>query len=174
MENKENLVEEADKEIVENSQPDVENQNDVSEKKLPMRWHFFMICIYLYISAFLNFASGMLLLKGATDTKNINPAYLDNPALKSLDMKIGIASIAIAVFAFLTRQCLAHMKKIGPVLVLVLFVAELTLTTVYAYYSAAFTSDTSKMSVLGLSLLVYAALITGNRIYYRKRMDLFH
>ncbi len=163
--------------------------SDVSEETaqmaLPMKWYKFLIYFALFASAFLSFVSGLDCLTGNLFSGfgiSANDAYAEFEGLKQLLAGLGAVSIIYAVYVLITRFCLAKKMKIGPKLLIAMYiinpVINMVAEIVTANFLASHTGETlaqSGLSIMGIAfdLVVGAAIAYANKIYFDKRSALF-
>lgn len=163
--------------------------SDVSETTaqmaLPMKWYKFLIYFALFVSAILSFISGLDCLTGnifSTYGWSANEAYTEYEGLKPLLTAMGTVSIIYGMYQLATRFCLAKKMKIGPKLVIMMYIISPTISMVFEIAAASFISShtgqslsQSGLSVMGIvfNLAVGAAIAYANKIYFDRRSALF-
>ncbi len=163
--------------------------SDVSEKTaqmaLPMKWYKFLIYFALFASAILSFISGLDCLTGnlfGAFGWTADEAYAEFEGLKTLFTVSGIVSIMYAGYLLVTRYCLAKKMKIGPKLIMMMYVINTVINVVLSIASAyLIVLNTGKtwheagFSVIGLitDIAMGALLVYLNKVYFDKRSALF-
>ena len=159
-----------------------------------MNWYKFVIYFMLFLSALGNIISAVQHFTGSNITAmigepvNIEWIYAVFPSLRFLLYFCGIASLAMAVLAIITRQWLAHFDKRGITGLLLLYAGTGLISLIYiigfmSIFSPALGTLGSDefAAVMGVMIFFAIAIIAGavlmivlNRIYFRKRAHLFH
>ena len=141
--------------------------------KYPMKWYKFVIYVQLFLTALLNIGSAVSFFGGTQYQGNVDAVYETFPGMKTLDMLMGVASIAVAVFCVIVRQKLADFKKEGPDWYLILLGASAAISVLYLIAGTNITGinlmDSSSVS----SIVVSVVLIVVNKSYFDKRKELF-
>ena len=143
---------------------------------LGMGWYKFVIYFQLFASALINGIAGIVALTGAHYEGEADLVYTFIPSLSTVDKLYGIVLIALAVFAIIVRFQLAQFKKTGPKFYLLLLLISGIASLIYLIAAGAIVSDfgieieySSQIS----QLIVSAALLVANYIYFQKRSNLF-
>ena len=133
---------------------------------LGMGWYKFVIYFQLFASALINGIAGIVALTGAHYEGEADLVYTFIPSLSTVDKLYGIVLIALAVFAIIVRFQLAQFKKTGPKFYLLLLLISGIASLIYLIAAGAIVSQISQ-------LIVSAALLVANYIYFQKRSNLF-
>lgn len=142
--------------------------------QLPMKWFNFLTKFALIAGAVLNFLASLTYLTGTIESEgNVSPEYVYSmyPGLKFCDIFMGLALIAIGVFAIITRNKLAKFKADGPKSLYITYVLNIAAVIAYAVWTAVVTG-TFNFSVIG-SVVIEIGYIVLNYIYFNKRKQLF-
>lgn len=148
---------------------------------LNLGWFKFLINFLLIFSAIANVIGGIVYLTGASyeavEKGMAELVYVMFPALKGLDVFMGIVSFALAVLAIVIRFLLAGFKKIGPILLYVLYGLGIVINLVYLFAGAGI-MGVSVAEVIDIStitsLVVSVSMIIINAVYFTKRRELFN
>ena len=145
---------------------------------LPMNWYKFLIWVALWINAAVNIMSGIQYIRGGAQTEEMLAAF---PVLKTFDLFYGVLTVGMGVLALFTRFALANYRKNGPLLIVGLYTYGLVISLGYNAVVLGITASTydpveliiTGMSV-GISVIINAALIVCNHLYFKKRKRLFN
>ena len=141
-----------------------------------MKWFKFIIYFQLFASAVISVITAITMFTGAHYQGQADMVYRYFPGLKGLDVFYGIALIALAAFAIVTRQNLAKFRKNGPRFYFILIIASLALALIYSIAGSSILNvslgEVMDGSSVG-SLIGNIALLIINIIYFKKREDLF-
>ncbi len=146
---------------------------------LGMKWYNFVIYFLLFFSAVLNLYNGFQVFTGAHYDKAAgydgasDLIYRLYDGLKGADVMMGIACIALAVYAIIVRFALAGYKKNGPKMFIAMYVASIAINTIYALITSNITAIGffeiySPFSIIGSLIMIYA-----NIVYFRNRESMF-
>ncbi len=164
---------------------DEDVSDTTAQMALPMKWYKFLIYFGLIASAILSFISGLDCLTGNLFSgfgMSADEAYARFDGLKQLYTVFGVVNIMYALYLLATRFCLAKKMKIGPKLLIAMYIILLILNIsseiVGANFVASHTGQTltqSGLSIMGIvvELAVGIAMIYANKIYFDKRSALF-
>ena len=174
-------------EVTEKGSPDVfdASSKGTAPQAMPgMKWYKFLIYFLLFLNALVSIGDAARAFTGMDyHSEGVTPemVFAFYPGLKTVTMFSGIAGIALAVFAIVVRQELAHFKKRGPKDFLALYVVGLVLTLVIQLATGTIISG--KLGV-GLGEAVSFGQLAGacavrlvwillHRTYFEKRAFLF-
>ena len=154
-------------------------QQPVQQYPYPMNWYKFVIYFALFASAVLNGITGILHLTGGVWSMQGVEAewvYAVFPSLQVVDIFFGIASIALAAFAIVTRMQLAKFRKNGPKFLTICYVIGIVIALLYIILASAVTGipfgDLIDASTI-ISLVFSGAMLAANIVYFNKRASLF-
>lgn len=150
-----------------------ENMND-THQEMPMNWYKFLIYFALFLGAVSNAFTGIRALTGAQYGDSSSLVYAYFSSLKTIDIIMGIACLALAVFAIIVRQRLAQMKSDGPKLLLVLYGANVVITVVYILFVMMVVgSQVISLTDILPSIVTSIVMIFINKKYFDNRKHLF-
>ncbi len=143
----------------------------------PMKWYKFLIYFSLFASAVLNLISGVQMLTGSAYGDDAELVYAFFDGLKTLDVFMGLAMLALAALAIYTRFRLSGFCKNGPKMVMVLYAVDAALQLIYiigvnAILPSAVSGSIDMTSTI-TGIAVSAVMIWVNKIYFDKRASLF-
>lgn len=145
-----------------------------SQVQLPMNWYKFLIYVALFLGAIGNAYTGFQLLTGSHYEGMSSMVYAYYPSLKTIDIVVGAATIALAVFAIVVRQKLANFQSDGPRMLITLYVGSVAVSVIYLILvMGVIGSDVIEISTLMPSLSVSIVMAIVNKIYFDKRQHLF-
>ena len=147
-------------------------------RELPMRWYKFLIWVALPVSAVINIFGAIPYFSGMSQTEEILAQF---PILSTIDLFYGVLTLGLGALAVYTRIALAGYKKNAPSLVVGLYAYGLVISLCYNVAVLSITSSVydpvdliiTVMSV-GTSVIINAALVICNHIYFKKRKRLFN
>lgn len=142
---------------------------------LPMKWYKFLIYFSLFAAAVLNVANGVVLLNGSHYQGYADLVYAMFEGLKTLDMIVGIASIACGVFAIYVRMRLSGFYANGPQMLTYFYIASLLVNVVYVIGATSVLPASIEINdgSTYISIAVSIAMIIANKAYFDKRKHLF-
>lgn len=141
---------------------------------LPMNWYKFLIYFALFLGALSNANTGIQMVTGGHYDGYASYVYSYFPVLKTIDIVMGIACIAIAVFAIVVRQKLANYKMDGPKMLLYLYLANMAISLVYVLLLMMIVgSEFVDFTLILPSVVVSVIMIFVNKTYFDKRSHLF-
>ena len=146
----------------------------------PLAWFKFLIYFALFASGVLNIIAGFLSLTGGKYGIFAEAYYRYFDGLQIVDIIVGLASIALGVFAIYVRFRLAKFCADGPKMLFMLYIgaaainvlsALLTVIIVNAStYGANVSIDyTSVITTIAVSVVMVAV----NNVYFKKRAFMF-
>lgn len=154
-------------------------QQPVQQYPYPMNWYKFVIYFALFASAVLNGITGIMHLTGgywSAQGVEAEWIYAVFSGLQVVDIFVGIASLALAAFAIVTRMQLAKFRKNGPKFLTICYVIGIVIALLYIILVSAVTGipfgeliDASTI----ISLVYSGAMLAANIVYFNKRASLF-
>ncbi len=145
-------------------------------QKYKLKYYKFLIYFFLWASAILTFAAGILQLSGLVwELSGVAAAeiYAVMPAYRVVDISYGGMQILVAIMTIVARFKLARFKKSAPVFYIILLVISMIMPIIYAIASAII------LEVGFLEIFDFAGCIGNiigiivNSIYFGKRKSLF-
>ena len=143
----------------------------------PMKWHKFLVYFALWLSAVVNVVSAISAFRGGQygDQKDLVYAVFGG-GLKAVDVIYGVLLLALAVLAVLAALKLMKLKAGAPLLLYILYGANVVVSVVYMLLASIVTKlpigDFFTSSTIS-SLVVGIVFLTINVRYYTKRASLF-
>ena len=143
----------------------------------PMKWFKFLIYFALFAGAALNALSGFRFLTGSLYGDEKELVYLIFSDLKTLDMIIGIGTLALAALGIFTRVRLAGYYKNGPKLLSLTYLGGAIVNVIYIIgvyvVLPEMVTELIDMSSAISSIVTSVAMIFVNKSYFAKRASLF-
>ena len=146
----------------------------------PMKWWKFLVYFLLFASAVLNLFSGIGKLTGSIYEEvpgdgSIEMVYSAFPALKPIDIIVGLLTIGLAVFAIFVRQALYKFKAIGPKLLIIMYAASCIINAVYCLAVFIVVPEIAQdmMTDFITTIATGIIMVVVNIIYFRTRKELF-
>ena len=146
---------------------------------LGMKWFKFIIYFQLFAAALFGFGGGCYVATGSQYDDKKELVYAAFDGLEALDITVGILSIALAVFALVTRFALARFKKVGPPMYLGMLAANIIVYIVYIAICESIVLSVTNEKELELSDSAISSLLTCivmffvNLVYFNKRKHMF-
>ena len=158
-----------------NAQAQATQPEVVSLYQFGMKWFKFLIYFALFASAVLNFFSAISFFTGATygDPEVIEAIYETYPALKAVDITVGVLTLGLAGLAIFTRFQLAAFKKNAPILLYVMYGLDLAISLLYVLVASVATGLNLFSGNTAVSILTSVVMIACNVVYFKKRACLF-
>lgn len=148
------------------------------KKDLPMNWYKFLIYVALVLGAITSAYNGVSYIMGRhyriAELKDA--IYQQLPAMKIVDIAMGIVFFAIAVLCIITRQQLARYKANGPKLLLAVYASNFLYGIIYAVATSVVSGVSITMLLDGNMLVrtvVVGIILAANKVYFDKRSHLF-
>ena len=150
-------------------------------KDYPMKWHKFLVYFALWLGVAMNAYRGVQCLEGKQyDSSGLGArlVYSVLPSMKTADKLLGIALIVLAVVGGIAAVRLLKLRAGAPGWLTALYAANLAVGIGYIIMVISAVSgykvDTTELIEQSvLSTLISLIMIVINRIYYKKRADLF-
>ena len=151
------------------------NENiDYGNQEMPMKWYKVLIYFGLFAGAIMNAATGIKALTGMQYGDNSALIYAYFSSLKTIDIIMGVVCIALAAFALIVRQKLAHFKSDGPMMLIVLYGLNVVVSVLYiAMVMMIVGSDVVSLTVILPSIVSSIVMILINKVYFGKRKHMF-
>lgn len=94
--------------------------------------------------------------------------------LQTIDIAVGVALIALAIYAIITRFFLAGFKKQGPFMYYLLLIFNIVVGIIYCILVTA-TVDGLEINLTGMisNMITMIVLLICNLVYFGKRKHLF-
>ena len=153
-----------------------ETSTSILMDKYPLRWHRFMM-VAMIIGAILTILSGILTVTGYqyfTSGVEASRVYDVYPGLRGCDIAYGVAMIAIGIFQIFVRNRLNSFSRSGIPSMVVLYIVSIASTVVYLLVAGSVSRLNLFDSSAVASLILSAAFLIINCIYYFKRRELFY
>jgi len=133
----------------------------------PMKWYKFLIYFFLFLTAVLNAVTGIGNFFGGF-------AALQYVGWGLLDSVLGIAQIALAVYAILVRNKLAGYKHDAPNFLYNMYIFSCALTVGYNILLGLFTGFAYfDFGVVAGNVIASVVMVILNKQYFEKRRSLF-
>ncbi len=153
--------------------------NGTMQPEPGMKWYGFVINFQLFVSALFGLYNAYQYLTGriyALDSVSVSQIYSYFRGLRALDIVMGIAYIALAVFAIVTRQALAKLRKQGPTMLYAYLGFQILILVIYLIAGAGIAnvpvSSLVNPGIIGNIGGIVLTLIV-DFIYFNKRSYLF-
>lgn len=147
------------------------------QPEVSMGWFKFLIYFALFAGAVLNLISGIMMLTGSAYGTDKELVYRFYEGLQGLDTIVGVLMVILAVIGIAARFTLAGYKKIGPVLLVILYIGSAVVNIIYAVGLPSIVPEFVMQSIdmtsyysSTASSIVFAIV---NAIYFKKRSHLF-
>lgn len=147
---------------------------DERKQKMPMKWYKVLIYFALFTGAIMNISTGVRSLTGMQYGDNSTLVYAYFSSLKTIDIIMGVACIALGIFAIIVRQKLAHFKSDGPKMLIFLYGLNVVASVLYLAMAMMIVgSDVISLTDILPSIVSSVVMILINKIYFDKRKHLF-
>lgn len=142
-------------------------------QQTPLKWFKFIIYVQLFLSALGNLVTGIQLVTGLQYGDVQGMVYSTYPALKPVDVVMGLLSLGLMVWALVVRQRLAKFRQGAPKLYLLWIGVSMGVALCYlAAASLVLGQLVMTGSIMG-GMLGNILLILSNLVYFQKREHLF-
>ena len=143
----------------------------------PMKWFKFLIYFSLFFAAATHAFTGIRMLTGAVYGSEAELIYATIENLRLSDIVIGVLMLICAALCLFTRFQLSGYKKIGPLMLTVLYGYNIAISLIYIIGIMAVLPSEVRvymdLSTFGSDIAVSVAVMFVNRSYFNKRADLF-
>ena len=137
-----------------------------------MAWFQFLIYLALFAGAAWNIFYGVPMIVGLAYGSESQLIYYILPAMRYLDMGIGIGMVLLAAMAFVVRARLADYCKNGPKLLVAMNISSMLLNV--AYLVGIYLIVPTAVTAGAYTNIVFPGVMAAiNFIYFKKRADLF-
>ena len=140
-----------------------------------MTWHV-VLQVFLIIGAVVNLISGIVTMVGGQYSGLASMVYAFYPGMRIVDILYGLICIGLGVLGILTMVNLNKRKKLGPQLLMLLYIGAAGASVLYLILVLIMVGGSgmgSSIASVILSLIVSGVMIVVNKIYYDKRAHLF-
>lgn len=139
----------------------------------PLKWFKFIIYVQLFLNALGYLITGIQQMTGLVYGGIRADVYTSYPALRPVDVVMGLLSLGLMVWALVVRQRLAKFRRGAPKLYLIWIGVSVGVALIYLVAASLVLGQlVMTASVVG-SLLGNVLLILLNMVYFRKREQLF-
>ncbi len=149
----------------------------------PMAWYKFLIYFALFASALINIGQGGMLLNGSQygNFGEAEAVYSAISGLQVLDIMVALLSIALGVFALVTRFQLSGYKKAAPNCVVMTYLFAAVINLIYVIGLNIILGDYPRLEAAlddisvtsGTQIAVGLLIASLNSTYFKKRKYLF-
>lgn len=138
-----------------------------------MKWFKFIIYFQLWVSMLASFGEAGNYFFGAIYKGNADLVYTYYPALKPLNIMMGIFLVAIAVYAIIVQRSLAKFRAKGPKMYYMIYGASIVITLLYLLIESIILGEPVFGEDVAINLIVSVAMILINIRYFNNRKHLF-
>lgn len=138
-----------------------------------MKWFKFIIYFQLWVGMLANLVDAGKYFTGGFYEGNAELAYAYYPALKLLDIVMGIFCLTFAVYAVVVQRSLAKFRAKGPKMYYILLGASIAVTLLYLLVGSIILGESVFSLDIGVSLIVSVVMIFVNIQYFNNRGHLF-
>ena len=138
-----------------------------------MKWFKFIIYFQLWVGMLANLVDAGKFFTGGFYEGNAELAYAYYPALKPLDIVMGIFCLTLAVYAVVVQRSLAKFRAEGPKMYYILLGASIAVTLLYLLVGSIILGESVFSLDTGVNLIVSVAMILINIRYFNNRKHLF-
>ena len=148
----------------------VSAQPDVPQRG--MKWFKFIIYFQLWAALLSSLSTAARLFTGSIYDGNAELVYSLWPALKAIDVTVGILMLALGVYAVFVQRALAKFRVNGPRMYYIFCGANIVFSLLYALAASiiigesAFSADVITSLVVGVVMLLDNVQYFGNRRHH--------
>lgn len=148
----------------------------VQQGSLGMKWYKFIIYVQLFLVAFVELGMAGWYFTGSDYGENAELVYQVYGSLKTLDVSMGILSLALAVLCIYVRGRMRRFRKNAVPLYLSIFIIDLVSGIAYDIAAIGIVggSDADGMGALTSTISAQIVWIIWNATYFKKRRHLFN
>lgn len=138
-----------------------------------MKWFKFIIYFQLWVGMLANLVDAGKFFTGGFYEGNAELVYAYYPALKPLDIVMGIFCLTFAVYAVVVQRSLAKFRAKGPKMYYILLGASIAVTLLYLLVGSIILGESVFSLDTGVNLIVSVVMIFVNIQYFNNRGHLF-
>lgn len=140
-----------------------------------MKWYKFIIYFQLFFSAVLNVGMAGRYLGGLEYGESAELVYMMYGSLRTLDLFMGIASLALAGLCIYARMQMRRFKKNAVPVYLSISIINVALSVIYALLVSAIVGEGAESAFMTASSQAAGMTVyfMANRDYFKKRKHLF-
>lgn len=144
--------------------------------ELGMKWYKFIIYVQLFLVALANVGTAGMYFGGLSYGEDVEWVYQVYGGLKTLDMSMGMVSLALAVLCIYVWGRMRRFRKNAVPLYLSIFIISLASVIIYniAWNGIAGVGNEGSMESLGSAVGGRVVWIVFNYRYFKKRRHLFN
>lgn len=139
----------------------------------PLKWFKFIIYVQLFLSALGNLVTGIQLLTRLANRVILASIYTVYPALKPVDVVMGLLSLGLMAWALIVRQRLAKFRQGAPKLYLLWIGVSMGVALCYLVAASLVLGQLVMTGSIVGGMLGNILLILLNLVYFKKREHLF-
>ncbi len=140
---------------------------------MPMKWYSFLVYFSLFLSMIINIISGIGTMTGNQYLGYTAEVYGTFPAMKYLDIAMGIYSIAFGLLALVVRTHLVRFSKKAISLVTLFYSLPIISSILYAAASSFVLGQNCFTASIIAPIIGQIIMLVCNIIYFKKRSHLF-
>ena len=138
-----------------------------------MKWFKFIIYFQLWVGMLANLVDAGKFFTGGFYEGSAELVYAYYPALKPLDIVMGIFCLTLAVYAVVVQRSLAKFRAEGPKMYYILLGASIAVTLLYLLVGSIILGESVFSLDTGVNLIVSVVMIFVNLQYFNNRGHLF-
>ena len=138
-----------------------------------MNWFKFIIYFQLWASLLVILITAVKYFTGGYYQGNADLVYSVYPALKVLDVCMGIYSVALGVYIVFTQRALAKFRAKGPKMYYMVYGADIVCVLLYLLIGSIIIGESLFSADIAADLIAPAVMILINIRYFNNRKHLF-
>jgi len=144
-----------------------------AQNEMPMKWYKFLIYFSLFASAVVNTVMGVATIFGKHYSDFADQVYAAFPALKPVDIVMGVFTIAFGAYALYVRNRLAGYYRNGPSVIAAMYIASAAASFIYVFICSIIIGQSAFTPDIIFRTIGDIIMIIANIIYFNKRRHLF-
>ena len=138
-----------------------------------MKWFKFIIYFQLWASLLAILVMAEKYFTGGYYQENADLVYSAYPALKALDVCMGIFCVALGVYTVFTQRALAKFRAKGPMMYYLLYCADIAIALLYLLIGSIIVGYSLFSADMAWDLIAPVVMILINIQYFNNRKHLF-
>jgi len=159
-----------------NCQAETENKQALDAQH-PMKWFKFLIYFALWFGAVINIISAISYMSGGQYAGQAGRVYAMYPAMRVVDIALGVFTLALGIFGIVVRFRLAKFRKNAPSMLITLYLLSLIPSLLYPVATTLVTGistfDAQVISQMVGQVIGVVIVVICTKIYFKKRAYLF-
>lgn len=142
-------------------------------QQIPMKWYKFISYVQLPLSVLVLIATALMYIAGSHYEDSKDLVYLLFPALKTIDILMGIACLLLAAVSGVVCMKMIKMKRDAVKFYLLSLAISAIISMLYVLFTSICIKEITLTSNLTSTFIVQIVMIFINKSYFEKRKQYF-